>query len=163
MTVLSSPTKNSSADESKFRELSYKWSVSWDTRDLGVLLEIAAPQLTGDYRDFPAVNAVIICSPTEFFNYAMSPKGIGGKGMRTQHLLGASMFTRTSPTEAKGNWQVRPWHTRTFKDGRKAEWDSSSFLEFTYVKIDGEWKIGGWRPHTVLASVGTHEDIAGDY
>lgn len=79
--------------------------------------------------------------------------------VKTQHLLGASLFTRISETEAKGSWQARAWHTRTFEDGRVGNWDSSSFLEFTYVKIDGVWKIGGWRPNTVLASVGKHSDV----
>ena len=65
------------------------------------------------------------------------------------------MFTRTSASEAKGTWQVRAWHVREFSDGHVGEWDNSSFLEFTYVKIEsGEWKVKGWRPHGGLAMIG---------
>jgi hypothetical protein len=82
--------------------------------------------------------------------------------VKTQHLLGGSMFTRTSASEAKGIWQVRAWHVREFSDGHVGEWDNSSFLEFTYVKIEsGEWKVKGWRPHGGLAMVGNHDDVFG--
>ena len=82
--------------------------------------------------------------------------------VKTQHLLGSSMFTRTSASEAKGIWQVRAWHVREFSDGRVGEWDNSSFVEFTYVKTEGgDWKLKGWRPHGGLAMIGKHDDVIG--
>ena len=83
--------------------------------------------------------------------------------VQTQHLLGAAVFTRRSETEAKGDWQVRARHVRVFDNGETREWDSSGFVEFTYVKVEGEWKLGGVRPHTVVAATGKPEDVIGQF
>lgn len=83
--------------------------------------------------------------------------------VQTQHLLGASFFKPVSDGEATGNWQIRARHVRTFSDGKTADWDASSFAEYRYVRINGEWKIGGWRPHTVVAATGRHEDVVGRF
>lgn len=83
--------------------------------------------------------------------------------IKTQHLLGAATFTRTNEAEAEGTRQVRVQHVRRSKDGRVAQWDCSSYLEFTYMKIDGTWKIGGWRPHMTLSVVGEPGDVIGNY
>lgn len=81
--------------------------------------------------------------------------------VQTQHLLGEALFTRVSNTEAKGTFQIRGNHIRKFQDGRVTQWDAGAYQEYTYVKINGEWKIGGWRPHCVVASMGGHEDVLG--
>jgi hypothetical protein len=51
---------------------------------------------------------------------------------------------------------------REFADGHVGDWDNSSFLEFTYIQVEGrEWKLKGWRPHGGLAKIGKHDDIIG--
>ena len=83
--------------------------------------------------------------------------------VQTQHLLGAAVFTQISETEARGDWQVRARHVRVFDNSETREWDSSGFVEFTYMKLEGEWKLGGVRPHTVVAATGRPEDVIGQF
>jgi hypothetical protein len=66
-----------------------------------------------------------------------------------------------SETEATGNFQIRANHVRRFKDGRLTQWDASAYQEYTYVKVKDTWKLGGWRPHRVVAVIGNHEDVLG--
>lgn len=82
--------------------------------------------------------------------------------VETQHLLGAVLFTRTNATVAKGDWQVRARHVRDFHNGTVNVWDSSAFVEFSYEKMD-TWKIGGIRPHTVVATTGRPEKVIGSF
>lgn len=83
--------------------------------------------------------------------------------VQTQHLLGLGVFTRVGETEARGDWQVRARHVRVVDNGATYEWDSSSFVEFTYLKVEGEWKLGGIRPHTVVANTGKPEEVIGQF
>jgi hypothetical protein len=83
--------------------------------------------------------------------------------VQTQHLLGAAAFKKLSDTEATGDWQARARHVRHFPDGRTAEWDSSAYVEIRYVMINGVWKIGGLRPHSVIATTGHPQDVIGHF
>lgn len=148
-------------EEQVFRDLTFKWSTAWDCKDESLFLEIAAPEILIDYRDFPAVNEVRNTKPEDFFKHAFQQTRLGDKRLKTQHLLGLGVFTRVHENEAKGNWQVRARHLRELPDGKVVEWDSSSFVEFRYVRIDGDWKLGGLRPHTIVAETGSHNDVVG--
>ncbi|CRK11175.1 hypothetical protein BN1723_009309 [Verticillium longisporum] len=139
------PLEYSLADERSFHELSYKWSIAWDRKDKSTWLAITAPQVVADYADYPAVGTVTIASPDDIFTHSFTVTGLGDKRLGTQHFLGASFFTRTNATE------------------HAAQWDSSAFVEFLYVVVDGHWKIGGIRPHTVVATTGRPEDIIGSF
>ncbi|KAG8165916.1 hypothetical protein KVR01_004468 [Diaporthe batatas] len=150
-------------DVQKFHELTFKWSVAYDTKSLPTLIAITAPQIVVDFRDFPAINAVRQCTPKEFFSDNFSDETLGDRRLQTQHLLGASVFKLISHDEATGNWQIRARHVRTFANGETADWDASSLMEYRYVKINGEWKISGWRPHTVMAATGRLEDVVGRF
>lgn len=81
--------------------------------------------------------------------------------VQTHHLLGASSFSHTSATQLTGNWQTYARHVRRFADRRVKEWNSSNVTEFTYVNINGEWKLAGVRPHTVVCVTGEHGDVVG--
>jgi len=83
--------------------------------------------------------------------------------VQTQHLFGAAVFALISETEARGDWQVRARHVRVFDNSETREWDSSGFVEFTYVKVEGEWKLGGVRPHTVVAETGHADEVIGRF
>jgi hypothetical protein len=83
--------------------------------------------------------------------------------VKTQHLLGSAVFTRIHETEGRGNWQVRARHIRQLSNGGAPEWDSSAFVEFIYLKIDGKWKLGGLRPHTVVATSGHPAAVVGQF
>ncbi|KAH8748000.1 hypothetical protein F5883DRAFT_509502 [Diaporthe sp. PMI_573] len=150
-------------DVQKFHELTFEWSVAYDTKDFSILSEITAPEIVIDYRDFPVVKAVRHCTPQEFFNHSFGQEHLGDKRLHTQHFLGASNFKPVSDEAATGNWQIRARHVRTFADGKTAEWDSSLYTEYRYVKINGEWKIGGWKPHTIVAETGRHDEVVGRF
>ncbi|PCD31382.1 hypothetical protein AU210_011037 [Fusarium oxysporum f. sp. radicis-cucumerinum] len=132
------------SDERKFRDLSYRWTHAWDQKDKATWLAITAPEVIANYTDYPAVGTLTISSPA----------------MHTQHFLGSSLFTHISKSEAKGDWQVRARHVREV-NGEERQWDSSAYVEFTYSLIDGDWKISGLRPHTVVATTGRPEDVIG--
>ncbi|CDM32558.1 Scytalone dehydratase [Penicillium roqueforti FM164] len=168
------------ADERKFRELAYKWAMAWDKKDKDAFISIATSRIIADYTDYPAVGVVKHCPPDDFVNFAfredrlgdprckLSPRGnslflLMYLEVQTQHFLGSVAFTRVNDTEAIGNWQVRARHVRKFPDGKTAEWDSSAYLELCYVLTGGEWKIGGLRPHTVLATTGSHQEVIGQF
>lgn len=78
--------------------------------------------------------------------------------VKTQHLLGAAMFTRIDESRASGDWQIRANHVKKHKDGRLSIWDSSAYVELTYVIVDGEWKLYAWKPHSVSSEIGSHEE-----
>ncbi|KAH8724904.1 hypothetical protein GQ44DRAFT_827028 [Phaeosphaeriaceae sp. PMI808] len=160
---MSSPLANSFEDERQFREIAFKWTIAWDTKDLSAFVAISAPEIVADYREYLATVGEIRTKPEIVFKSLFGPETLGNPNMKTQHLLGAQIFTRISETEAKGNWQARANHVRTFKNGRVAIWDSSAIVELTYVKIDGQWKLGGWRPHTQLSEIGAVTDVMGKF
>ncbi|KAH7174040.1 uncharacterized protein B0J16DRAFT_351266 [Fusarium flagelliforme] len=149
------------SDERAFRELTFKWSIAWDTKDMSTFIAIATPQFVGDYSDLPAVGKVFKTSAEGFFKTSFRNEGLGDPRLQTQHLLGLGVFTRISETEARGDWQVRARHVRVLDNGETYEWDSSSFVEFTYLNVEGEWKLGGIRPHTVVANTGQPNEVIG--
>ncbi|KAL6703595.1 hypothetical protein ACN47E_009540 [Coniothyrium glycines] len=150
-------------DEQSFRELTYKWSIAWDTKDLSTFLSITAPEITVDYRDFPAVKILRRCAPGDFFKSSFNADNLGHPDLHIQHLLGAAMFERVSDDEATGSWQVRARHVRQKDNGEVADWDSSNITEFRYTRVNGEWKLSGLRPHTVVAAIGKPEDVIGKF
>ncbi|KAH7071145.1 hypothetical protein BKA63DRAFT_67655 [Paraphoma chrysanthemicola] len=152
---------NSFEDERTFRDISFKWSVAWDKKDISTFLAIAAPEIVADYTELLADGTLTRAEPEAWFKRAFQHDQIGHPDLKTQHLLGACMFTRISDTEARGDWQARAFHRRKYKDGHEAQWDVSSFVEHTYLKVDGVWKFGGWRPHTISATVGNFDDVIG--
>ncbi|KAJ5277489.1 hypothetical protein N7534_008332 [Penicillium rubens] len=151
------------ADERKFRELAYKWAMAWDKKDKDAFISIATSRIIADYTDYPAVGVVKHCPPDDFVNFAFREDRLGDPRLQTQHFLGSVAFTRVNDTEAIGNWQVRARHVRKFPDGKTAEWDSSAYIELCYVLTGGEWKLGGLRPHTVLATTGSHQEVIGQF
>ncbi|KAI1070556.1 hypothetical protein LB507_006658 [Fusarium sp. FIESC RH6] len=150
-------------DEQNFRELTFKWSIAWDKKDMSTFLAITTPEFLGDYSDLPAVGKVFKTSPEGFVKNSFRNEGLGDPRLQTQHLLGLGVFTRVGEIEARGDWQVRARHVRVLDNGATYEWDSSSFVEFTYLKVEGEWKLGGIRPHTVVANTGKPEEVIGQF
>ncbi|KAL5614053.1 hypothetical protein FOVSG1_003116 [Fusarium oxysporum f. sp. vasinfectum] len=148
------------SDERKFRDLSYRWTHAWDQKDKATWLAITAPEVIANYTDYPAVGTLTISSPASIFDHSFDDRGLGDRRLHTQHFLGSSLFTHISKSEAKGDWQVRARHVREV-NGEERQWDSSAYVEFTYSLIDGDWKISGLRPHTVVATTGRPEDVIG--
>lgn len=81
--------------------------------------------------------------------------------VKTQHLLGASTFTRVDESTATGDWQVRANHIKTLQDGSISVWENSAYSELTYIQIEGEWKLHAWRPHTVTSEIGSFAETIG--
>ncbi|KAH7201483.1 hypothetical protein DER44DRAFT_670682 [Fusarium oxysporum] len=144
------------SDERKFRDLSYRWTHAWDQKILdasyasATWLAITAPEVIANYTDYPAVGTLTISSPASIFDHSFDDRGLGDKRCKLAALK----------SEAKGDWQVRARHVREV-NGEERQWDSSAYVEFTYSLIDGDWKISGLRPHTVVATTGRPEDVIG--
>nr|XP_036581273.1 scytalone dehydratase [Colletotrichum truncatum]KAF6789541.1 scytalone dehydratase [Colletotrichum truncatum] len=161
--TLSSSLDYTVADERAFRLLSFKWTLAWDKKDIDTWLSITGPTIVADYTDYPAVGILKQGSPEELFKSSFSRPNLGHPQLETQHFLGAVVFTRVNDNEVRGDWQVRARHVRRLSDGQSREWDSSAYCEFLYVKINEEWKLGGLRPHTVVATTGHPEEVIGDF
>ncbi|KAF2023010.1 hypothetical protein EK21DRAFT_81774, partial [Setomelanomma holmii] len=124
-----------------------------EAKNSPIFLSMAAPEIVADYSGFPAVGRITRTDPETWFKAAF---GEGKLGNPDDHT-----FTRTSETEAKDTWQVRAIHTRTLNNCEFNQWDSSGFLEQTYLKIDGVWKFGGCRPYEELAEMVRHDHVIG--
>jgi hypothetical protein len=68
------------------------------------------------------------------------------------------MFTRIDESKASGDWQTRANHVKKHGDGHLSIWDTSAYVEFTYVVVDGEWKLYGWKPYVVCSEIGSYKE-----
>jgi hypothetical protein len=68
------------------------------------------------------------------------------------------MFTRIDESKAMGDWQTRANHVKKHKDGHVSVWDTSAYVEFTYVVVGSEWKLYGWKPYFVSTEIGSYEE-----
>ena len=77
-----------------------------------------------------------------------SPVFLGDPLIRTQHLMGASRYEKTSETEITGHHQIRAAHQRYKPDGVTVEnrGHGHSFVMHWYAKVDGQWKLCGLKP-----------------
>ena len=84
----------------------------------------------------------------EFIAMMNSPAFLGDPLVRTQHLMGAQKFVRTSETEVVGHHQIRAAHQRYKADGKTVEnrGHGHSFVQHWYSKVNGVWKLSGLRP-----------------
>lgn len=77
-----------------------------------------------------------------------SPLFLGDPLIKTQHLMGASKYERTSGDEVVGHHQIRAAHQRYAPDGVTVEnrGHGHSFVKHWYRKVEGVWKLAGICP-----------------
>ncbi|KAL4774992.1 hypothetical protein BDW60DRAFT_204915 [Aspergillus nidulans var. acristatus] len=63
--------------EPAFRELAYKWAMSWDRKDGQLFSEVAAPRVIADYTAYPAVGIFNHFTPEEYFKYSFAQERLG--------------------------------------------------------------------------------------
>ncbi|KAH7127815.1 hypothetical protein B0J13DRAFT_141673 [Dactylonectria estremocensis] len=157
------PTDYSFADERAFREITFQWAIAWDKKEPATLESIAAPEIIVDLKELVPGGTVEAMTAKALAERTFATYHLGDPRLKTQHMLGAVTFKRISESEATGDWQCRTLHTRNFDDGTAKDWDSCGYMEFRYVLIDGGWKLGGTRPHSIVNSSGNPMQVIGPF
>jgi scytalone dehydratase len=88
-------------------------------------------------------------SPDDWIKYCSDPRFLGGKRMSTQHLIGAGKYIKVSDTEITAHYQIRAAHLRWKDEARTQEGlrgHGHGELIQHYQKIDGVWRLAGWKP-----------------
>ena len=84
-----------------------------------------------------------------FIDMAFDPKFLGNPRLKTQHLVGASKWTKTSETEITGYHQMRVAHQK-FADEQMTEVTVKGHAHgkatVWYRKVDSVWKFAGIEP-----------------
>jgi scytalone dehydratase len=88
-------------------------------------------------------------SAADFMTMITSPEFLGDPCVKTQHLLGATRWQRTSDTTVVGHHQLRAAHqVYTGPDLKTVKLRGHSYAtnEHYYKKVDGVWKFAGLKP-----------------
>ena len=160
MIICARSFKQEFAEYLSFRELSFEWADSYDTKDFDRLAKILTPELNIDYSIVaPNLPKEEKMSAQDFLAFVSSPFFLGDRLIRTQHLLGASKFEKLNDDEALGQIQIRAAHQREDGEG-KAEFNGHghALLHHRYRKIDDRWYLAGVKP-VVYWNEGTFEQI----
>jgi scytalone dehydratase len=93
----------------------------------------------------------------DFVEEWLGPTHLGVKALATQHLLGAPYFKSVTDDEIVVEWQQLASHARRIagedfasplcKVGETS--DGRSWMQQTYVKIEGDWRIKVIRPEVI--------------
>ena len=134
------------ADHIELGNLVFEWVQSYDTKDWERLKQCLAPSTRLDYR---SVQGELLenLTPAEFANNVQG--FIQEKRLMTQHLIGASRWEYPSKEAAKGWHQLRVAHQRYADDELTTVVNKGhgyGFVEHSYLKVDGKWKIEGCKP-----------------
>ncbi|TKX22012.1 scytalone dehydratase-2 [Elsinoe australis] len=150
-------------DDQAFRQLSYSWATSYDTKNWDLLSSICTKEVQTLYSALDARLGDKTVPKEDYISSFSSDASLGDKRVRTQHLLGAVHFEKTGSDEAVGHWQIQAAHYRTLADGSVKEWISASYVDHIYERVGGQWKFGGLRPHTKLWERGHVLDVIGQF
>lgn len=86
----------------------------------------------------------------EFVQMASHPQFLGNPLLRTQHLVGASRWEKTSDDEMVGRHQMRVPHQKYTDTSLKTvavKGHSYGGATVWYKRVDGVWKFAGLEPH----------------
>ncbi|KAG8627929.1 hypothetical protein KVT40_003802 [Elsinoe batatas] len=151
------------ADEQAWRNLSWSWATSYDTKNWTLLESITTPQVQTIYSGIDPRLGDKTVAKEEYIGHFSSKASLGDDIIKTQHILGAVKFEITGLDTATGNWQVQAAHYRTLATGEVKEWTSASYVDHLYERIGGEWKFAGLRPHTKLWERGSVMSVIGEF
>ncbi|KAL8918187.1 MAG: hypothetical protein Q9172_005529 [Xanthocarpia lactea] len=138
----------------------YEWAESYDAKDRDRLSKCITPTLRIDYRR--VLNKLWEAMPADdFVEMALDTKFIGNPRLKTQHLVGASKWLKTSETEMTGHHQMRVAHLR-YADEDLTEVLAKARVHgkatVWYRKVDEVWKFAGIEPD-LRWSDGEHDKV----
>ncbi|KPI41985.1 putative scytalone dehydratase [Cyphellophora attinorum] len=136
------------ADAFEVQALTFEWAMSYDTKDWNRLKAILAPKLNIDYTDVDGTTFDNI-PPEKWIEHCSNPRFLGGNRMSTQHFIGAAKYVQLTPNEIQADYQIRAAHVRWMDDARTVEGPKGhghGLMRQNYIKIDGAWRLAGWRP-----------------
>lgn len=85
----------------------------------------------------------------DFVTMMSSRNFLGDPLVRTQHLMGAARYERTSDDMVIGHHQIRAAHQR-YTDIERLTVENKghghSYIKHWYKKVNGEWKMAGLCP-----------------
>ncbi|KAF4554732.1 Scytalone dehydratase-like protein [Elsinoe fawcettii] len=149
--------------EKAWRQISFSWATSYDTKDWKLLDSITTAQVQTLYSGIDPRLGDKTVAKEDYIGHFSSDSSLGDKRIKTQHFLGGASFELKSPDSAVGYWQIRAAHYRTLSDGAVKEWTSASYVDHLYERVGGEWKLSGLRPHTKLWERGSVLDVIGKF
>ncbi|KAI0872231.1 Scytalone dehydratase [Hypoxylon argillaceum] len=126
----------------------------FDRKDRSRLLAALAPEVVADYS---AVNPAWVLrkfTADAFVDEWLGPEHLGIDHVATHHLLGIPYFKSVSTDTIVVEWQQLASHAQRLagedfssplcKIGSVSE--GKSWMEHTFVRVDGQWKISVVRP-----------------
>ncbi|GES64664.1 scytalone dehydratase [Aspergillus terreus] len=130
------------------KEITFEWADSYDAKDWDRLRKILAPTLRVDYSEVTGESLKVV-SRDEFVDIVSSENFVGDPLVDTQHLVGASRFTRASEDEVQGFHQIRAAHQRYTSPDKtqvEAKGHGHALIRHDYKRMDGKWLLAGLRP-----------------
>lgn len=88
-------------------------------------------------------------TPDNWIKFCSNTKFLGDPLLSTQHLLGGSTLVKISDTEVTAHYQIRAAHIRWADSTQKMEvvkGHGHGEMIFDFIKIEGVWKLSGFRP-----------------
>ncbi|OJI91323.1 hypothetical protein ASPTUDRAFT_38300 [Aspergillus tubingensis CBS 134.48] len=139
----------------------------YDRKDKTRLRAALAPSVIVDYNKvLPHVTRETY-EADHFVETWLNPTNLGNKALATQHLLGVPYFKFASEEKVVVQWQQLASHGR-WVDGQEETYpvkrkidetsDGRSWMQQTYVKVDGQWRIQVLEPE-VLYHTGDFQRI----
>ncbi|BCR85362.1 scytalone dehydratase arp1 [Aspergillus chevalieri] len=138
----------------------FDWADSYDSKDWDRLRGIVAPNLTVDYTQI-GLRKWDPMPAEEYLQMVSSPDFLGDPTIKTQHLLGATVWEKISDDFVIGHHQLRAAHLVYTDPGLsevKLKGHSHATNEHYYRKVDGVWKFAGLKP-TVRFNEDRFDDV----
>ncbi|KAK4508695.1 hypothetical protein PRZ48_002434 [Zasmidium cellare] len=150
-------------EDQAFRQLTYNWAKSFDTKEWDLLRSITRDRVELDYQGLNPKQVVQVMSREDFVE-GFAKKTPGDERLQTQHLIGGMVFSKTGTNTAKRDFQVRARYLKHFEDGSVKEWTAGILGTHFYERdgVEGDWGLAGLRPHTMTFEVGGWGDVFGE-
>jgi len=155
---MANPQQLTYDDEKAFRALSWTWAKAADTKDWDLLGTICADQVQTLYAGVAPGMTDSVYERDDYVHHFVKAF-LGDTDLRSQHLLGAVVFTCQSVDRATGSWQASVRHLLPREDGSIGEWSSGSYIDHMYERVEGTWKLAGVKPHTRLWQTGQATNV----
>lgn len=131
--------------------------LTFELQDKARVRASLAPNVIIDYMGVMPAWGLMNFSADDFVAEWMGPKHLGVKALATQHLLGVPYFKSVTGDEIIVEWQQLASHGRRIpgedfaspmcKIGEIS--DGRSWMQQTFVKIEGTWRIKVIRPEVI--------------
>ena len=128
--------------------IAFAWAESYDNKDWERLRSFLAPSVRLDFSTF-GMGLHENLTPDAYVAILSDKKLLGGKRLKTQHLLGSSRWERLGEGSVTAEHQARVAHQRYTKDDLSEvanKGHGHGVVQHWYRKIDGAWKLEGVQP-----------------